>query len=523
MLPMHLHGRRKIYSATGTITADNVVSEVNKAMPYHIDNFREIEYLYWYRRGMQPILGRQKQVRPEINNRIVLNNAEEVVSFKNGYFLIRPATYVSRKSEEKTVNKVKQLNEWLYASGKHDVDNDIVDWFHTVGIAVAYAEPNKDEAESKNVPYKAYSLDPRQAFVVYSMRAGNEPLMGINVVLDGEGKAMIDVFTKDNIFRLSGGYLGDTIVPQADKKFTVTAQAVESIEPNIVGEIPIVEYVYNNNRMGVFEKAIDIMDAINLVESNRIDGIEQTVQSLCIATNCDFEEGTTANTIREAGMICIKSTNDNKADFKIMNESLDQSQTQTTLDDLYAQMLRKCAMPDTTKGGTSAADTGTAVYLRDGYSWADADARNTTDLFMKANRQFDKVILKILESTKNFKLSLTDFELKIERNSTSNLLVKTQAAMNMKELGFAPEIAFERSGLSNDPHEDIEISREYIDKVWKAEEEKPEEDPMAIANPLGENGDGRVKEQEVLGDGKQHGDPNVPDPAGVGVGNPKKE
>lgn len=518
---MELHGRRKIFSIADVITSENVVSEVNKAMTYHVQNFCEIEYLYWYRRGVQPILNRVKEVRPEINNKIVFNNAEEVVSFKNGYFLTRPATYVSRKSDDATVNKVKKLNEWLYASGKNDVDNDLADWFHTVGVGVAYVEPNKDET-SDTKPFNAYALDPRQAFVVYSMRAGNEPLFACHMVVDADKRAMMDVFTKDKVFRLKGGYAGELPTADGNNNFTVTAHSVDRIESNMIGEIPIVEYTYNNNRVGVIEKAIDIMDAINLVESNRLDGIEQTVQSLCIATNCDFEDGVTANSIRQAGMICIKSTNDNKADFKVMNESLDQSQTQITLDDLYAQMLRKCAMPDTTKGGTSASDTGTAVYLRDGYSWADADARNTTDLFMKANRQFDKVVLKILEGVKNFKLKITDFELKIERNSTSNLLTKTQSAMNMKELGFAPEIAFERSGLSSDPLEDIEISREYIDKVWKTEEEEPEM-PMNMTNPLGENGDGRVKEQEDLGDGKQHGDPNVPDPGNVGIGNPKKD
>ena len=38
--------------------------------------------------------------------------------------------------------------------------------------------------------------------------------------------------------------------------------------------------------------------------------------------------------------------------------------------------------------------------------------------------------------------------------------------MNMKELGFAPALAFERSGLSNDPLTDVEVSKEYIATKW---------------------------------------------------------
>ena len=108
-----LHGRRKIYTAASAITAENVVSEVNQALAFHMENVQEIDYLYWYRRGMQPILQRKKEIRPEINNKVVVNNAETVVTFKNGYFLTKPINYVSRKDKESIVNKVKKLNEYL--------------------------------------------------------------------------------------------------------------------------------------------------------------------------------------------------------------------------------------------------------------------------------------------------------------------------------------------------------------------------------------------------------------------------
>ena len=39
----------------------------------------EMDYLYWYRRGDQPVLSRTKTVRPEINNKVVENHASEIV------------------------------------------------------------------------------------------------------------------------------------------------------------------------------------------------------------------------------------------------------------------------------------------------------------------------------------------------------------------------------------------------------------------------------------------------------------
>ena len=465
MLSIPLTGRRKIFSQEEVITAENVMRVLNDALAEHLQNMQEEDYLYWYRRGVQPILSRTKEVRPEICNKCVVNNANQVVTFKNGYFLTKPAVYISRREDENTTDKVRQLNEYLYTSGKHQADNAVVNWFHTVGMGVILVEPNRKNDKRK--PVNVYAMDPRGAFVVYSLTPGNRPLFGVNMVVSGE-RVMFDVFTEDSVYKLHGGYVGKLYHPYTvgQPTMTATAVALDSVEPNVIGAVPIIEYAYNENRMGSFEAAVPIMDAINNVESNRMDGIEQFIQSLVVTTNVQFEEGVTANTIRQAGMICLRSSGDQKADFQILSEQLDQTQTQVTLDNLYSQLFDKCGVPATIREGGSTSDNVGAVYLRNGWALADTDARNTEDLFKESNRLFDEVFLRILAKKSNFAINIDDFDLQFTRNDMSNLLVKTQAALNMKELGLAPEICLERSGLSNDPLSDIEISSKYMEAIW---------------------------------------------------------
>ena len=108
-----------------------------------------------------------------------------------------------------------------------------------------------------------------------------------------------------------------------------------------------------------------------------------------------------------------------------------------------------------------------AVYLRSGWATADTDARNTGDLYRASNRLFDEVFLRILKRRGLIgDIETSDFDVTFIRNSLNNLLVKTQAALNMKTLGFAPELAFAKSGLSNDPISDVETSKKYIDMMW---------------------------------------------------------
>lgn len=454
-----LFGRRQIWCTTDELTEDNIVAEVNSALSIHIQNLLEMEYLYWYRRGLQPILNRKKEVRPEINNRIAENHADEIVAFKNGYFLTKPAFYVSRNDEEEANEEVKELNEYLYRSGKQDADNAIVDWFHTVGRAVLYITPNDDS----DVPVLAYALDPRSAFVAYDLTPSHSPKLACNIVVNN-GELSVDAYTKDTVYRLKGTTIGRFMTN--DPTFVATVTELVGTEPNVLKEIPIIEYQYNSVWMGAFESALPLLDAINTVMSNRVDGVEQFIQSLAIAVNCDLDDDVTANDIRQAGMIVLKSIGENKADFKILSEQLNQTETQVLVDYLYQQVMTICGMPNSHNSRYGGADTQSAQLAKDGWYQADTVARNTEDLFVKSNRKFDKIFLGILRRKNLTKLKPSDIKLQFSRNETANVQSKAQAMYTLLGAGLAPELAFAKSGISNDPVTDVALSKKYLNLVW---------------------------------------------------------
>ena len=74
----------------------------------------------------------------------------------------------------------------------------------------------------------------------------------------------------------------------------------------------------------------------------------------------------------------------------------------------------------------------------------------------------DAMDIKILSMKGLLNLEPDDMKLTFQRNRMENMVAKTQAALNMKALGLAPEIWLERSGLSNDPIADIEKSKATI-------------------------------------------------------------
>lgn len=485
--PIGLFGRLPIFTSIEGFDPDDtgsIIAEVNSAMSIHVQNLIAMDYLYWYRRGVTPIYARTKEVRPEINNKISENHAGEIVDFKNGYFLTQPAYYTSRKEDETVTDKVNQLNEFLYRSGKQTVDNELVDWFHTVGKADCFVKVNDDP----DVPFLAYAIDPRSAFVVRSMSPGNEPVFAVHsVVRDRE--LLLDVWDKKNVYRLRGTVTGTLATPVPD--YVATASEVIAKEPNPLGEIPIIEYQYNSVGMSAFESVIPLLDALNELMSDRLDGVDQFIQSLLVFYNCTLEddEGNeiTPKYVRESGALFLKSVGENRADLKEISSQLDQSQTQVLVDHIYQQICIICGMPMVQSQGVASL-TGAAVEMRNGWAAAETMARNTEDLFKKSNRFFDRIILKVLREKNLLDVNPSDVELNFIRNDMYGVQSKAQALNTLIQSGLHPTIALAKSGISSDPVADYENSKEYMRLRWgdpNAPAKQPKEEIVESDNFTG--------------------------------------
>ena len=180
-------GRRVITSCVDAVDESNVLDVLREVLYMHDTNRAEIDYLWRYYRGEQPIRFREKEVRPEICNRIVENRANEIVSFKVGYLCGEPIQYVSRSSEEKIVEQINQLNEMMFSEDKDAKDQELVEWQMICGTAFRLITPD-DKGEQENAPFEINTLDPRDTFVVYSEEIGNEPLMAVKIGRNKDSK-----------------------------------------------------------------------------------------------------------------------------------------------------------------------------------------------------------------------------------------------------------------------------------------------------------------------------------------------
>ena len=460
---MEMYGRRVITTDATEITNENIIAELDKAFNTHGLNRGEIEYLWNYYRGKQPILQRVKTVRPEICNRIVENRANEIVSFKVGYLCGEPIQYVGRNGDESVSRAIAELNEMMFSENKATQDKEVVEWQMICGTAYRLVLPDA-HGEEDDAPFEMFTLDPRDTFVVKSSEVGNKPMFAVKYRVDSEGNRICSVYSPNWYWRI----VGDKIVES---------------KAHALGMIPIFEYPANNARLGAFEIVLPMLDAINTVASNRLDGVEQFIQAFVKFVNCDIDEEQ-FKALKDLGAIKVKSIDGSTADVSIVTQELNQVQTQTLVDYLYQTVLTICGMPNR-NGGSSTSDTGSAVIMRDGWSLAESRAKDSELMFKQSEHDMLKLVLRIIRDTVGMSaevcnLKLKNLSLQFTRRNYENVQSKSQVLVSMLQQNkIHPRLAFTSSGLFTDPESAYQLSKEYSEEQeQKALEMMEKQEPM---------------------------------------------
>ena len=451
-----LTGRFKIKTTVRKITRDNVREVLEKALALHAANAAQITYLYEYYKGNQDIREKQKFVRENINNKVMVNRANEIVTFKSAYRLNEPIMYISMGDSDAVTKGVLQLNDFMRMEDKESKDKEVVDWTHICGVADRLVLTDEMANVEDGAPFYIYTIDPRDAFVIYSAAVGERPMAGVIIQRDENDELYYMVYTENRCF-------------------TVYSDGRVEEEAHILGGIPLVEYINNEARMGAFETVIPILNAINQLESDSVDNVQDFVNGFDVFQNCDIDDGEYSQLSIGGKAIRVKTVVQGmEAKVYRVASELSQSGVQQRVDDLTDAYLTICGMPNR-NGGSSTSDTGQAVIFRDGWSEAESRAKDSEKLFTRSERQFLRIVLNICEVKAPLGLKLHDVGINYARKSLNNLQSRFQCFMEgLNSDRLAPKLIFDAFG-------DIfgDKNSAYIQSMkWREEQEAKEEEEI---------------------------------------------
>lgn len=459
--PMELHGRRQIFVEESVITRDNVVKVLNKVLKIHVRNRSEENYLTKYDRGLQPILSRVKAYNDYVNNKIVVNVANQINTFKAAEFAGEPIQYVSRSSKKAVPKKIEKLNAMMISEGKRSKDYDLAYkmFVNGVGYRLILNDP-ENRKPLDEAPFDIYIPDPRNTFVVRVNDVTKRVIMGVTYVFldETQNRVRYTVYTDNVTYTIEG-----------------TALTASKIVGNPVvhnfGMVTLVEYPCNPIYMAPVEVVHDLLNAYSLVLSDRIDGVEQFIQALMVFEGIDITREQFLE-LRDLGAIKIPPSMDGRTSrLYYLSEQLDQAQTQTLVDDMYQTILQIVGMPSQGNANTGDSSNNGAVILKNGWWNAEARALETEAMWREAETETLKIVLRMCENANVLTgLSVSDVEPKFGRRSYEDKLTKVQSYTTMLAAGAPPIQAYAVSNILNDPEAGALAYEAYQDKLKEEQE-----------------------------------------------------
>lgn len=477
MLPfvpiMRFTGRQRLYTylteeqLEGPDAAELIREDlIQWVIPFHYFNAIEEQYLFDYYTGYHPAIAeREKDVRGEINNKIVMNYAKSFTRDIVAYFLGKPIQYVQRSDEKREA--ATTLSNAFDAENKNLVDYNIATNMSVCGLGYRGVFPEKEGKNGTHI--SLVSLDPRETFVVWSPdRAVGQLYCGTYYStpphpFTQESKTVYTIYTKTKKYVFeSPGMVG---------AMTYTdMQLVDEQPASLGGNLPIIEYQNSMFAMGDWESELTTMDALDKLTSDSLNDIEQFVNSILLAQGFELTEETLTN-LENNKMLNIPDVPPGvQVVVKYIAEQLDNQNVESLRDWLEATMRTIVGVPDRKQRGGGGADTGDAVFLRDGWQDIDLVAGSKEQFFIDADRASLATCLYIMQTfneiDKNVKVE--DIEIKFSRTKQANLQAKAQAYSTMVGAAapIAPEDALEFADLTNNVSDVIMRQEQFMQQKF---------------------------------------------------------
>lgn len=273
--------------------------------------------------GEHEILNRTKENENAPNNKIVVNHAKYVVDMNVGFMVGNPIAYAS-SNEEDISSITDEYDRMDIVSHDTEMEKDLS--VFGIGYEIIYLR----RADS-GVELSIKCIDPRGVFLVTDDTIDKNPLFAVHY---------------QPVFTLQGG-LSHYVVKYYGDDRIITYHMIEedgqgSFElvqalPHYFGRVPIIEYRNNEERQGDFEQAMSLINAYNILQSDRLNDKEAFIDAILFIQGFILNEGDGAKLLEEGILQAPGNKQDTMASYltKELNETGVTLLRDSILDDIH--------------------------------------------------------------------------------------------------------------------------------------------------------------------------------------------
>ncbi|MBP5580195.1 MAG: phage portal protein [Ruminococcus sp.] len=308
------------------------------------------EKLQRYYEGFHDILNRTPKYRDDDPcNNLVCNYAKYISDFAAGYLIGEPISYQSKEQN------LDDLLKWNNIAQVDVQDMDNAKYQSIYGVAYELDYMSSDESPTP----KTASIHPSNAFVIYNSTVELLPVAGVYYYDKRDPKTQNLVGYYVEVSRKA-----DYIKFEIDVNFSLDVDSVTT-EPNFFKDITLIEIYNNNEKQGDFEQIIPLIDGYNTQQSNRVDDVENFVNSLMVLTgqtlgytNAEAEKN--YNDIKKNGV--IELTPESKLEF--LTRQIDQQGNELLRQSLADDIHKFSCVPSMTDKDFASNVSGVAMQYK---------------------------------------------------------------------------------------------------------------------------------------------------------------
>lgn len=260
-------------------------------------------------KGNHPILHEKAKDYGKPDNRLVVNFAKYIVDTLNGYFIGIPVKAIH--PNEEVAEKMRRIAK---RNNQNDNNAELSKMCSIYGHAYEFLY--QDEDANTRVTY----IDPHNAFVIYDDTVQQEPLYGVVFTTDENDNIHGTVYSKEweKDFSFADGEI--SFGEQKDHYF---------------GDVPLIEYLENEERQSAFENVETLINAYNKAISEKANDVDYFADAYMKILGAELDDETLGN-IRDHRIINLKDGDTNK----LVVEFLDKPNADTTQENLIERLER---------------------------------------------------------------------------------------------------------------------------------------------------------------------------------------
>ncbi len=284
-----------------TIAKDSLPTKqtIEDAIKTNEKNRAEYNLMESYYDGEHPILKRAKAEGLK-NNKVVINHAEYITDLYVGYLFGTPIDYRVDESIDPVV--IDPITEAYKRQTMSLLDTELATDVSIYGKAYEYVYADED-AQLRSV-----KIDPRTCIVVYDDTMNHKKLFAVMY-----GKINLQKGEYEDVVVVT-----DTEIIEYNKNLTEKSRITHAFS-----KVPVIEYRNNTKERGDFKQVISLINAYNLLQSDRVNDKEQLVEALLVLYGFKLTDEATEKLKEWRILSAPPQTNGTKAEYltKVFNET----------------------------------------------------------------------------------------------------------------------------------------------------------------------------------------------------------